>query len=137
MFRYPLKLDERLSPSEIVVHKRFFSQANISHAALMVRESVDNSYSHGDVYDAMCEVFTRTLGGKNGVGSKDGGIINEMNSDVVAQILKRKLASNQASKVSRRVGFENSKIPAAILPRASFSLESEDEDRGKVSYEFM
>lgn len=85
----------------------------------------------------MDEVFTRTLGGKNGVGSKDDGIINKMNSDVVAQILKRKVASNQASKVSRRVGFENSKIPAAILPRASFSLESEDEDRGKVSYQFM
>lgn len=135
MFRYPLKLDERLSPSEIVVQNRFFSQANINHAVLMVRESVDSSYSHGDVYDAMYEVFTRTLGGKNGV--KDDGVVNKMNSDVVAQCLERKVASNQASKVSRRVGFENSKIPAAILPRASFSLESEDEDRGKVSYEFM
>lgn len=137
MFRYPIKLDERLSPSEIVVQNRFFSQANINHAVLMVRESVDTSYSHGDVYDAMDEVFTQTLGSKNGVGTADDGIINKMNSDVVAQILKRKLASNQASKVSRRVGFENSKIPAAILPRASFSLESEDEDRGKVSYQFM
>lgn len=137
MFRYPLKLDERLSPSEIVVQNRFFSQANINHAVLMVRETVDYFYSHGDVYDAMYEVFTRTLGEKNGVSSKDDGIINKMNSAVVAQILKRKVASNQASKVSRRVGFENSKIPTAILPRASFSLEAEDEDRGKVSYQFM
>ena len=127
MFRYPVKLDERLSPSEIAVQNRFFSQANINHTVLMVRESVDSSYSHGDVYDTMYEVFTRTLGGRNGVN------VNNMNEDVVAQFSKRKVASNQASKVSRRVGFENSKIPAAILLRASFSLESEDEDR----YEFM
>ena len=129
MFRYSLKIDERLSPSEIVVQTDFFSQANINHLVLMVRGSVDSSYSHGDVHDAMDEVFTRTLGSR-----RDDVVISNMNSDVVALMLKRKVASNQASKISRRVGFENGKIPATILPRASFSLQSEEEEKG---YEFL
>ncbi len=133
MFSYSLKLDERLSPSEILVQDKFFSRSNTNRVTQMVREKVDSSYSQGRVVDTMHDVFTRALGGKTGVGSD----INKINAEVVAQALQRKVSSDQASKISRRVGFERNKVPTTMLPRASFSLESEDEGRGKVSYTFM
>ena len=102
----------------------------------MVRESVDNFYSQGDVVDVMHAVFTQFLGENFNV-SFSHRIVNGLNDSVVAQVRRRKMASNKASKISRKVGFETNKIPVNFLPRPSFSLESEDEDRGKVSYEFI
>lgn len=100
----------------------------------MVREKVDSSLSQGHVVDTMHDVFTRALGGQD---SLDVGLIDKINAEVVTLASQRKARSDQASKLSRRVGFERSKIPSSILPRASFSLEADDEDRGKVSYMFI
>lgn len=101
----------------------------------MVRETVGETYSHGHVVDVMHEVFTQFLGGRNGLNSVD--IIDRINIAVANKVLNRKMASNKASQISRRVGFETSKIPKTFMPRASFSLESEDEVKGKVSFEFI
>lgn len=103
----------------------------------MVREKVDSSLSQGHVVDTMHDVFTRALGGQDGVDGVNVGIIDKINAEVVTLASQRKARSDQASKLSRRVGFERSKIPSTILPRASFSLEADDEDRGKVSYMFI
>lgn len=134
--RYSLKLEEPLSPSETVVQRQLFDKSNINRVVVMVRDSVGELYSHGHVVDVMHEVFTQILGGKEGLGNS-GDIVQRFNSAVVKKVLNRKMASNKASMISRRVGFETNKIPATMLPRASFSLESEDEERGKVSYEFI
>lgn len=136
MSYFSLKEEERLSPSETAIQKNFYEQANITRVLRMVHESVDNFYSQGDVVDAMHDVFIQWLG-ENFHVSNTHGIVDRMNDAVVERVRRRKMASNKASQISRRVGFETNKIPSTILPRASFSLESEDEDRGKVSYEFI
>lgn len=122
MFTYSLKLDEQLSPSETVLQTRFFDKENTKTVVRMVHQTVDNSITHGDVVDVMHDVFTHFLGRKNGV---EGTVVDEINAAVVAKIVRRKTTSNQASKISRRVGFETNKIPSQFLARPSFSLESD------------
>ena len=133
---FSLKQEERLSPSETSIQKNFYDQTNVTRVLAMVRERIDNFYSQGDVVDVMHTVFTQFLGENFNV-SFSSGIVDKLNDAVVAQVRRRKMASNKASKISRKVGFETNKIPGKFLPRPSFSLESEDEDRGKVSYEFI
>ena len=134
---YSLRLEERLSPSEKVIQRLFFGEENIDKVVSMVHVSVDKFLSRGDVVDVMHDLFTRKLG-ENSRGLRNShGVIDEINATVVATMLRQKKASNKASQISRRIGFETNKIPVQLLPRASFSLESEDEDRGKVSYMFM
>lgn len=130
---FSLNLDERLSPSEIVLQNQFKDQANVDRVVLVVHETVDKFLTHGEVVDVMHDVFTQFLGENFNV-SFSHGIVDRLNNEVVASVRRRKMASNKASQISRRVGFETSKIPGRILPRASFSVESENQDRG---FEFI
>ena len=129
---FALNLEERLSPSEIVLQNQFKDQGNVDRVVHVVHETVDSLLTHGEVVDVMHDVFTQFLGENFNV-SFSHGIVDKLNNDVVEKVRRRKMASNKASQISRRVGFETSKIPGRILPRASFSLESE-EDRG---FEFI
>lgn len=124
---FALKQDERLSPSETSIQNKFYDHENISRVLHMVHESVDNFYSQGNVVDVMHDVFTQMLGENVNVRNFDG-IVGRMNDAVVERVRDRKMASNRASQISRRVGFETNKIPSKFLPRASFSLEEEDEE---------
>lgn len=131
MSYFSLKADERLSPSEIVVQKQFFDRDNVHRVHRRVQQTVDNFYTSGDVADVMHNVFTQYLGA-NFNTSIPRGIVDRLNDAVVELVQNQKISSKKASQISRKVGFETSKIPTRILPRASFSVETE-----KVSLDFI
>lgn len=130
---FSLSLNERLSPSEIVLQNQLKDKANVERVVLVIHETVDKFVTHGEVVDVMHDVFTQFLG-ENFNMNFSHGLVDRLNKEVVEEVRRRKMASNKASQISRRVGFETSKIPSRMLPRASFSLESEDEDKG---FEFV
>lgn len=126
---FSLKREERLSTSETLIKDKFYNHDNITRVHLAVHRHINNSYSQGDVVDAMHHVFTQTLGDNFNM-KYESGVVDRLNAKVVDRIRTRKIASDKALLTSRRVGFETSKIPATFLPRASFSVE-------KDSFEFM
>lgn len=132
LLRYPLKVDERLTPSEQALHDFFFRADNAAQLLRAVHARVDAGISHAALIDAMHDIFTEGIG-----GSSRNISVATLRTDVVNRLLHKKNMSNRASALSRRVGFERSKIPTQILPRASFSLPSEDEAKGKVSFILM
>lgn len=123
---FSLQSEERLSPSEIILQRDFFGDSNVDVLLSTVRKTVDNLYSGGDVADIMHDVFTTFLG-ENFNASASRQVVSTLNERVVASIKRRKMFSKKASQISRKVGFETSKIPTKIMPRASFSLESEND----------
>lgn len=122
---FSLSLDERLSPSEIVLQNKLKDPTNVGRVVLVIHEMVDKFVTHAEVVDVMHDVFTQFLG-NNFNSSFSNGIVDRLNKEVVEEVRRRKISSNKASQISRRVGFETSKIPARMLPRASFSIEAED-----------
>jgi hypothetical protein len=125
MYNFRVKLDEQLSPSELRVRNDFFSKQNTQKVVALVHGSVDRYLTDGSIVDVMHEVFTQSLGQKNGLVGTTLAALNDL---VSSTILSRQRASASASIRSRRVGFETSKIPTTILPRPSFSYKSDDDD---------
>lgn len=127
LLRYSLK-SELVSPVEKMLKEKFFSNLNTTTVVGMVHSRVSSQFSRGEIVDVMHTVFTHML------GSNQLNSVEELNAAVVQDMFRRKNSSDKASFVSRKVGFERNKIPSNILPRASFSLESEDENMGYILF---
>lgn len=125
MYNFRLTVDEQLTPSELSIREEFFSKNNIKNVVTLVHGTIDRYVTQGRIVDVMHEIFTQALGQKNGLV---GTSIDTLNASVSSTILLRQQASLAASVRSRRVGFETSKIPTTILPRASFNPESGNDD---------
>ena len=117
MLRYSLKQDYTMvSPLEKKKRDEFFEKGNVDSIVLDVHSQVDSDISSATIVESMHCVFTNMLG-RNQVLE-----LNVLNENVVRELIRKKASSDKFSLVSRKVGFESSKIPTNILPRPSFSL---------------
>lgn len=129
MLRYSLKQDYTMvSPLEKKRRHDFFENGNVNSVVLDVHSRVDSEISRTTIVESMHCVFTNMLGRNQLLG------LNVLNENVVQELIRKKASSDKFSLVSRKVGFESSKIPTNILPRPSFSLEKEDENMGYILF---
>lgn len=129
MLRYSLNQDELVSPAEKRIKEAFFHKTNVDTVTRDVHSKIDARISRGCVVDSMHCVFVNMLGHNELIS------IDQLNSNTVQEVFRKKTNSDKASQISRRVGFERSKIPTTILPRPSFSVETDDENvHGDTGY---
>ena len=129
MLRYSLNQDELVSPVEKRLKETFFEKSNVDTVVMEVHSKVDTRISRTCIVDNMHCVFVNMLGYNEILN------IQQLNANVVQEIFRKKTNSDKASQISRRVGFERSKIPTTILPRPSFSVETDDENvHGDIGY---
>lgn len=121
----PLEIEEPMSPKEKAIKIEFFDKANTLRVHSSAQTHVNPAVSYANVVDAMHKEFTI------GLGSRAPIDVETLNQSTINKIYDAYQKHLQAMAHTREVGFENSKIPANILPRASFKLQEDDEVTGK------
>lgn len=113
---------ENLSPIEQQLRSKFLSNENKDVVFRQVQESIDSMVSYGNVTDAMYESFERSL-------FLTLGTVGEMNNEFLRTFAGKRKTAMQAMSRSRERGFAKSNIPSTFLPRPSFNLQDDSNDR--------
>ena len=121
----PLEIEEPMSPKEKAIKSKFLDKPNTLRVYSSAQTHVNPAVSYANVVDAMHKEFTIGLGGRAPVD------VETLNQSTINKMYDSYQKHLQAMAHTREVGFENSKIPASILPRASFKLQEDDEVIGK------
>lgn len=114
-----------MSPKEKAIKSKFLDKPNTLRVYSSAQTHVNPAVSYANVVDAMHKEFTIGLGGRAPVD------VETLNQSTINKMYDSYQKHLQAMAHTREVGFENSKIPASILPRASFKLQEDDEVIGK------
>lgn len=107
-----IEFEEKLSYTEDCFFKEFFKHENIQNIVQMT------GMPDRDVIDFMYDAFTHELGMGNITSVFSIAKLNQITADKVSRARK---GSATAMKNSRRVGFEQNRIPKSFLPRPVFS----------------
>lgn len=126
---YSVKHEERLSPSEKILREEFLSDSNKRLLYKSVSENVSSTITYGTVTDFMCDVFTESL-------HLGPILVDDLNRIVLEKIVKVHNASVSESSRRRELSFVKHNIPGSFVPRPSFVIEDDDEERGKFTIEF-
>ena len=118
----PLEIDEPMSPNEHAIHGVFFSKDNTLRVHRSAQTHVSASLSFATVVDAMHKEFSLGLGGRVPVD------VESLNQSTINSLYDSHQKHLLAVAQSREVGFENSRIPTTLLPRASFQIQPETGD---------
>ncbi|CAN0368086.1 unnamed protein product [Ectocarpus sp. 6 AP-2014] len=115
-----------MTPNEHAIKNVFFSDANVSRVHVSAQTHVHANISYPTVVDAMHKEFTVGLGGREPVN------VDALNRNTMNTLHDCHQKHLRAVARSREVGFENSRIPTNLLPRASFELQTDSELSGKT-----
>ncbi|CAM9155333.1 unnamed protein product [Ectocarpus sp. 8 AP-2014] len=115
-----------MTPNEYAIKNVFFSDANVSRVHVSAQTHVHANISYPTVVDAMHKEFTVGLGGREPVN------VDALNRSTMNTLHDCHQKHLRAVARSREVGFENSRIPTNLLPRASFELQTDSELSGKT-----
>jgi len=120
---YTLQDDgENLSPVEKILRTRFLSDENKAVVYQKVQQVVDPMITYGNVVDAMYESFERSL-------FLVLNTVDEMNAVFIKSFSDKRKTSLIAMARSRERGFVKSNIPSNFLPRPSFNLQDNSNDK--------
>jgi len=120
---YTLQDDgENLSPLEKLLRERFLSKDNKDVVYRMVQSQIDPMVTYGNVTDAMYECFERSL-------FLVLDTVKEMNDVFIQKFAQKRKTSLEAMSRSRDRGFVKSNIPSNFLPRPSFNLQENSNDK--------
>lgn len=114
-----------MTPKEKKRKNDFFAKANTELLYGSAQRHVNPGISYATVVDKMHTEFT------NGLGSSTPVSVQLLNQTTINNLNDSYKNHLKAVAHTRKVGFENSKIPASMLPRPSFNLQGDDEDIGK------
>lgn len=120
-----LELEEPMSPKEKALKTQFFDKQNTLRVFSSAQTHVNPTVSYSTVVDAMHKEFTLGLGGRAPID------VETLNQSTINNMYDSYQKHLRAVAHTREVGFENSKIPTTMLPRASFNLQEDDEVIGK------
>jgi len=120
---YTLQDDgENLSPIEKILRTKFLSKENMDVVYRMVQENIDPMVTYGNVTDAMYESFEKSL-------FLVLDTVGEMNTVFMKNFAEKRKTSMDAMSRSRDRGFVKSNIPSNFLPRPSFNLQDNSNDK--------
>ena len=113
---------DNLSLFEKKLRSQFLSKSNQSVVFSVAQRNVDPLITFGTVVDQMYESFTGNL-------HLSPHSVESLNSSTIGSLIRKRDLSNSATIRIRERDFARSKIPSNFLPRASFKLQEDSDDK--------
>ena len=113
---------DNLSPFEKRLREQFISRSNQSVVFSSAQQNVDPLITFGTVVDEMYDTFTANL-------HLSPHSVEILNSRTISTLIRKRDMNNNATVRTRERDFTRSKLPTDFLPRASFRLQENSDDK--------
>ena len=113
---------DNLSPFEKRLRTQFTSKSNQSIVFSSAQKNVDPLITFGNVVDEMYDTFTANL-------HLSPHSVELLNSRTISTLIRKRDLHNNSTIRTRERDFTRSKLPSDFLPRASFRLQEDSDDK--------